>query len=103
MILRPVCAVLCLFFCSLFNVVVNAQPSGSDVLQGMKWRMIGPFRAGRVNAVSGVVGQPYTFYFGSVGGGVWKTMNAGRTWNPIFDSASSASIGASFSYFGYFS
>jgi photosystem II stability/assembly factor-like uncharacterized protein len=56
--------------------------------------MIGPFRAGRVNAVTGVPGQPETFYFGSVGGGVWKTTNAGRTWTPIFDSASSASIGA---------
>jgi len=56
--------------------------------------MIGPFRAGRVNAVSGVLGEPDTFYFGSVGGGVWKTTNAGRTWNPIFDSATSASIGA---------
>ena len=42
--------------------------------------MIGPFRGGRVNAVSGVPGQPNTFYFGSVGGGVWKTTNAGRTW-----------------------
>ena len=56
--------------------------------------MIGPFRAGRVNAVSGVLGEPDTFYFGSVGGGVWKTTNAGRTWNPVFDSATSASIGA---------
>ena len=48
--------------------------------------MVGPFRAGRVNAVTGVVGQPNTFYFGSVGGGVWKTTNIGRTWTPIFDS-----------------
>src|SRR6202521_2988208 len=61
---------------------------------GLRWRMIGPFRAGRVNAVSGVLGQPETFYFGSVGGGVWKTNNAGRTWKPVFDSQSAASIGA---------
>ena len=54
---------------------------------GLRWRMIGPFRAGRVNGVSGVPGQPNTFYFGSVGGGVWKTTNAGRTWTPIFDCA----------------
>jgi photosystem II stability/assembly factor-like uncharacterized protein len=59
-----------------------------------RWRMIGPFRGGRVNAVSGVIGQPDTFYFGSVGGGVWKSMNAGRTWTPIFDATNVASIGA---------
>ena len=61
---------------------------------GLRWRMIGPFRAGRVNGVSGVPGQPNVFYMGSVGGGVWKTTNAGRTWLPIFDSQPIASIGA---------
>lgn len=60
----------------------------------LHWRMIGPFRGGRVNAVSGVVSQPDTFYFGSVGGGVWKSTNAGRTWTPIFDDTGVASIGA---------
>src|SRR5512133_2629948 len=60
----------------------------------LKWRMIGPFRGGRVNGVSGVPGRPSTFYFGSVGGGVWKTTNAGRMWLPIFDSQPIASIGA---------
>ncbi len=71
-----------------------AQQYDANLYSGLRWRSIGPFRAGRVNAVSGVVGQPDTFYFGSVGGGVWKTTNAGRTWAPVFDSASSASIGA---------
>src|SRR5262245_3416831 len=61
---------------------------------GMHWRMIGPFRGGRVAAVSGVVGRPHEFYFGHVNGGVWKTTNAGRTWAPIFDSQPVASIGA---------
>jgi photosystem II stability/assembly factor-like uncharacterized protein len=74
--------------------VALAQQYDANLYSGLRWRMIGPFRAGRVNAVSGVVGQPETFYFGSVGGGVWKTTNAGRTWNPVFDSQSSASIGA---------
>src|SRR5438046_6161541 len=71
-----------------------AQQYDPSLYSGLHWRMIGPFRAGRVNAVSGVIGQPETFYFGSVGGGVWKTTNAGRTWTPVFDSASAASIGA---------
>jgi photosystem II stability/assembly factor-like uncharacterized protein len=61
---------------------------------GLKWRMVGPFRAGRVNAIAGVIGQPNTFYFGSVGGGLWKSTNIGRTWTPIFDSTNVASIGA---------
>src|SRR5437867_12832229 len=56
--------------------------------------MIGPFRGGRVLAFTGVPGDPNTFYFGSVGGGVWKTTNTGVTWTPIFDSQHIASIGA---------
>src|SRR5882724_5695656 len=74
--------------------VIVAQQFDASLYSGLRWRMIGPFRGGRVNAVSGVLGQPDTFYFGSVGGGVWKTSNAGRTWTPVFDAASSASIGA---------
>src|SRR4030095_13816603 len=55
-----------------------------SLYSGLRWRMIGPFRGGRVNGVTGVPGQPNVFYMGSVGGGVWKTTNAGRTWLPIF-------------------
>jgi photosystem II stability/assembly factor-like uncharacterized protein len=70
------------------------QQYDASLYSGLSWRMIGPFRGGRVNAVSGVPGQPNTFYFGSVGGGVWKSTNSGRTWAPIFDSQPIASIGA---------
>ena len=73
---------------------ISAQQLDTSLYSGLRWRMIGPFRGGRVNAVSGVVGQPDTFYFGSVGGGLWRSLNAGRTWNPVFDSIDVASIGA---------
>ncbi|HEV8589338.1 MAG TPA: hypothetical protein VGQ72_10725 [Pyrinomonadaceae bacterium] len=89
----PRAFVTCVAFLVL-PIVASAQQYDPSLYSGLHWRMIGPFRAGRTNAVTGVVGQPDTFYFGSVGGGVWKTTNSGRTWNPIFDSASSASIGA---------
>ncbi|HKQ05164.1 MAG TPA: glycoside hydrolase [Blastocatellia bacterium] len=71
-----------------------AQQYDPGSYAGLRWRMIGPFRAGRVNGVSGVPGRPTVFYFGSVGGGVWKTTNAGRTWKPTFDSQPIGSIGA---------
>ena len=64
---------------------IHSQQVDRDLYSGLRWRMIGPFRGGRVNAVSGVTGQPDTFYFGSVGGGLWKSLNSGRTWTPIFD------------------
>ncbi|MFL6213190.1 MAG: hypothetical protein ACJ74J_04770 [Blastocatellia bacterium] len=73
---------------------VFAQQVDSSGYAGLRWRNIGPFRGGRVNAVAGVQGQPTTFYFGSVGGGVWKTTNSGRTWTPVSDSQPIASIGA---------
>jgi photosystem II stability/assembly factor-like uncharacterized protein len=60
----------------------------------LEWRLIGPFRAGRSAAASGIPGSSTTFYFGSVGGGVWKTTDAGTQWNPIFDDQKIASIGA---------
>ena len=56
--------------------------------------MIGPFRGGRAIAVTGVPGGGVTFYFGSVGGGIWKTTDAGMTWTPVFDTQPIASIGA---------
>jgi photosystem II stability/assembly factor-like uncharacterized protein len=56
--------------------------------------MLGPFRGGRVAAATGVPGRPHEFYFGAVNGGVWKSIDAGRVWTPIFDSQSTSSIGA---------
>ena len=71
----------------------SAQQPAS-LYSGLNWRMLGPFRGGRVDAVSGVPGRPNEFYFGSVNGGVWKSIDAGRVWTPVFDSQPVASIGA---------
>lgn len=60
----------------------------------MKWRLIGPFRGGRVLAVTGIASQPNTYYFGAVSGGVWKTTDGGVTWDPIFDKQRVSSVGA---------
>jgi len=65
-----------------------------SLYSGLHWRMLGPFRGGRVDAVSGVPGHPNIFYMGAVNGGVWKTVDAGRVWEPVFDSQPVASIGA---------
>lgn len=55
------------------------------LLAGFEWRDVGPLRGGRSFGVAGHADEPDTFYFGSVGGGLWKTENAGRTWVPISD------------------
>ena len=82
------CLIAVLLFLASFGVSA-APPTAADIppglLAGMKWRNVGPFRAGRVSAVSGAVGQPGVFYMGMVLGGVWKTTSAGATWYPIFD------------------
>jgi hypothetical protein len=72
----------------------SAQEVSPSLYSEMKWRMIGPFRAGKVNAVVGVPGNPAVYYFAADGGGVWKTTDGGTVWKPIFDKEPVASIGA---------
>src|SRR5258708_16063476 len=74
--------------------MVRAQQIPETLYSEMKWRMIGPFRAGKVNAVAGVPGNPGVYYFGADGGGVLKTTDGGTVWKPIFDKEAIASIGA---------
>src|ERR1700726_416625 len=78
------------FSCSLIllTVVLFAQTSSqypANLLSGLVWRDVGPMRGGRTFGVAGHADQPDTFYMGSVGGGVFKTENSGRTWYPISD------------------
>jgi len=75
-------------------VSLEAQQFDPSLFSGLRWRMIGPTRGGRAITAVGVPGEPSTFYFGAVGGGVWKTTNAGETWTPIFDREPISSIGA---------
>jgi photosystem II stability/assembly factor-like uncharacterized protein len=77
----------------LLCITVRGAGLPEKLFDRLEWRLIGPFRGGRVAAVSGVIGDPTTFYFGAVGGGVWKTTNTGMTWQPIFDGQRISSIG----------
>jgi len=65
-----------------------------DTYAGMEWRELGPFRGGRSVTATGVVGDPNTYYFGGVGGGVWKSTDAGQTWFNITDDYFGGTIGA---------
>ena len=86
-------AVLMLSAAAACAAALGAPPAAAP-FAGMRWRMVGPFRGGRTLTATGVPGEPEHFYFGAVGGGVWESRNAGRTWVPIFDAQPIASIGA---------
>ncbi len=65
-----------------------------ETYSNLRWRLIGPFRGGRVTSVTGIPGDHSTYYAGTPGGGVWKTIDGGQVWKPIFDSVEVASVGA---------
>lgn len=75
-------------------VLAQSSTISESLYAGMKWRLIGPFRGGRVESVTGIPNDPLTYYMGSVGGGVWKTTDAGLTWEPLWNHEPVASIGA---------
>src|SRR5205809_1022179 len=100
---------LCCFFaflvalagavCAAPSLSPSASPSPAPqidpkLFSGMQWRQVGPFRGGRALAIEGVPGEPNTWYFGAVAGGVWKTLDGGANWTPLFDKQDISSIGA---------
>ena len=73
----------------------GAAPYAPELFKALEWRSIGPARGGRSIAGAGVVGRPYEYYFGAVGGGLWKTADGGATWSPVTDGQiRSSSVGA---------
>ena len=77
---------------STIPLVVHAQ--GPDLYSDMRWRQIGPTRAGRARAVMGVPSQPNVAYIGFDNGGVWRSTDYGSTWEPLFDDQPTGSIGS---------
>jgi photosystem II stability/assembly factor-like uncharacterized protein len=80
-------------FLLIATVFAQAQ-DGANFTSDLHWRQLGPFRGGWATAVEGVPSKPDTFYFGGAGGGIWKTDDAGQTWQPQFQNGPAASIGA---------
>lgn len=89
---KSLMAVLCLSLMGVFPLLSQGNQAAKEVkridpeaYKAMSWRCIGPFRGGRVTAVAGIPSQPYTYYFGACGGGVWKTEDGGLNWRPVSD------------------
>ncbi|WKN44381.1 VPS10 domain-containing protein [Tunicatimonas pelagia] len=84
---------LSIFFFGIYQVDAQRRSKSAEAsaqfdekyYDALRWRNIGPFRGGRSTTATGVVGQPQTYYFGATGGGVWKTTNAGHSWNNVTD------------------
>ncbi|MCS4435137.1 WD40/YVTN/BNR-like repeat-containing protein [Aquiflexum gelatinilyticum] len=76
------------------SLETSAQSYDEKIYEAIQWRNIGPHRGGRSAAVAGVASERNTFYFGSTGGGVWKTTDGGKTWGNISDGFFGGSIGA---------
>ena len=95
-------SILTIFLVLLMVISTSAQKQKSELkteidsvyLSSLTWRNIGPFRGSRIFALAGVEGKPNLYYFGATGGGVWKTTDAGNTWENISDGFFGGSIGA---------
>jgi photosystem II stability/assembly factor-like uncharacterized protein len=92
--LSSVSRLTCSFLILAALAPLGAEEYSPALYAGLRWRMIGPFRAGRTVAAAGIPAQSNVFYVAANNGGVWKTDDAGRTWHPIFDDQPTGSIGA---------
>jgi photosystem II stability/assembly factor-like uncharacterized protein len=92
--MRRVSSAVLLLAATLAGAATSAQPLDPSLYADLRWRLVGPFRAGWGTVAEGVPDDRATYYLGNAAGGVWKTEDAGRTWSPIFDRAGSSSVGA---------
>ncbi len=92
--IKNICVFSLLLIISLFNIPVCPQSIPAKAFSEMQWRLIGPYRAGWGTVCAGIPEQPNTYYFGSAGGGIWKTSDAGRTWQAMMQHEGSSAIGA---------
>ena len=78
-------AILAIVTVATLSSPLPSTAQTGDLAAGMRWRQIGPTRAGRARALSGVPSQPNVFYIGFDNGGVWRSTDYGSTWVPLFD------------------
>ncbi len=90
----PILSILILLFVQSLSFAAAQKSSNANFFEELIWREVGPYRGGRSAAVTGIRTQPLTYYFGSTGGGVWKTTDAGNTWRNVSDGYFGGSIGA---------
>ena len=91
--LMPAIAAAAALFAATSSIA-SPPPVPDSMLDGLQWRLVGPFRAGWSTMAAGIPEQPNVFYFGAAGGGVWKTDSAGATWESVSNGLESAPVGA---------
>src|SRR5436190_2636256 len=87
-------ALLLVLLCGSSRPAPSAPPISPTMYQELRWRLIGPFRAGWATSVVGCADDPLTYYFGGAGGGLWRTRDAGQTWQPLMQHERAAAVGA---------
>jgi hypothetical protein len=91
-VIRAFCVAL-MFGLTVASAALTSAAPREETYQSLRWRLVGPFRAGRTVGAVGIPSRPNVFFVGVNNGGVWKTDDYGRTWRPIFDAESTGSVG----------